>query len=170
MGRKHRQNCILTGSVKLDIIMMTRKASHSIFYSFVFITAWVLTSCVGQREIVSKPRTVVEQRKVISDKIIVESTQPDRKTVAQKNYSPNVLIVFYDNKIGETPLLKEIDKMKGVVIYQYRLSCGLSLRIPKLMRIKTAMKRLSQVAGVTQVMRDSIIYLDPVKPKAEDLN
>ena len=149
--------------------MMTQNASHSIFYSFVFITAWILTSCVGQREVVSKPRTVVAQRKATSDNITVESTQPDRKPVAQKDYSPNTLIVFYDNKIGETPLLKEIDKMKGVVIYQYRLSCGLSLRIPKLMRIKTAMKRLSQVAGVTQVMRDSIIYLDPVKPKAEDL-
>ena len=83
-------------------------------------------------------------------------------------YSPNTLIIMYDEAVGKEPLLEAIETYGAEVKYDYSLIPGMAIRIPDGKDIHDAITFFRKVKGVTSVERDRIIRLtDPVKPRLE---
>ena len=83
-------------------------------------------------------------------------------------YSPNTLIIMYDEAAGKEPLLEAIEAYGAEVKYDYSLIAGMAIRIPDGTDIQDAIAFFRKVRGVTSVERDRIIRLtDPVKPRLE---
>ena len=83
-------------------------------------------------------------------------------------YSPNTLIIMYDEAVGKEPLLEAIETYGAEVKYDYSLIPGMAIRIPDGKDIHDAIAFFRKVRGVTSVERDRIIRLtDPVKPRLE---
>ena len=83
-------------------------------------------------------------------------------------YSPNTLIIMYDEAVGKEPLLEAIETYGAEVKYDYSLIPGMAIRIPDGKDIHDAITFFRKVRGVTSVERDRIIRLtDPVKPRLE---
>ena len=90
------------------------------------------------------------------------STEPEGE------YSPNTLIIMYDEAVGKEPLLEAIETYGAEVKYDYSLIPGMAIRIPDGKDIHDAITFFRKVKGVTSVERDRIIRLtDPVKPRLE---
>ncbi len=84
------------------------------------------------------------------------------------DFSPNTLIIMYDEAVGKEPLLEAIETYGAEVKYDYSLIPGMAIRIPDGTDIHDAITFFRKVRGVTSVERDRIIRLtDPVKPRLE---
>ena len=89
-------------------------------------------------------------------------------TEPEGEYSPNTLIIMYDEAVGKEPLLEAIETYGAEVKYDYSLIPGMAIRIPDGKDIRDAIAFFRKVKGVTSVERDRIIRLtDPVKPRLE---
>ena len=89
-------------------------------------------------------------------------------TEPEGEYSPNTLIIMYDEAVGKEPLLEAIETYGAEVKYDYSLIPGMAIRIPDGKDIRDAIAFFRKVRGVTSVERDRIIRLtDPVKPRLE---
>ncbi len=89
-------------------------------------------------------------------------------TEPEGEYSPNTLIIMYDEAVGKEPLLEAIGAYGAEVKYDYSLIPGMAIRIPDGKDIRDAIAFFKKVKGVTSVERDRIIRLtDPVKPRLE---
>ena len=89
-------------------------------------------------------------------------------TEPEGEYSPNTLIIMYDEAVGKEPLLEAIETYGAEVKYDYSLIPGMAIRIPDGKDIHDAITFFRKVRGVTSVERDRIIRLtDPVKPRLE---
>jgi len=89
-------------------------------------------------------------------------------TEPEGEYSPNTLIIMYDEAVGKEPLLEAIETYGAEVKYDYSLIPGMAIRIPDGKDIHDAITFFRKVKGVTSVERDRIIRLtDPVKPRLE---
>ena len=89
-------------------------------------------------------------------------------TEPEGEYSPNTLIIMYDEAVGKEPLLEAIETYGAEVKYDYSLIPGMAIRIPDGKDIHDAIAFFRKVRGVTSVERDRIIRLtDPVKPRLE---
>ena len=85
-----------------------------------------------------------------------------------QDYTPDRLIIMYDEKTGKEPLLKALKDYNAEIIYDYNMIPGMAVKIPEGSDIKEAIKYFKAVKGVVSVERDRIIRLtDPVKPKLE---
>ncbi len=83
-------------------------------------------------------------------------------------FSPNILIIMYDEAVGKEPLLEAIEAYGAELKYDYSLIPGMAIRIPDGKDIRDALAFFKKVKGVTSVERDRIIRLtDPVKPRLE---
>ena len=83
-------------------------------------------------------------------------------------YSPNTLIIMYDEAVGKAPLEEAIASYGAAIKYDYSLIPAFAITIPDGADIKEAMKFFQKVRGVTSVERDRLIRLtDPVKPRLE---
>ena len=81
-------------------------------------------------------------------------------------FSPNILIIMYDEAVGKEPLLEAIEAYGAELKYDYSLIPGMAIRIPDGKDIRDALAFFKKVKGVTSVERDRIIRLtDPVKPR-----
>ena len=78
----------------------------------------------------------------------------------QPQYSPNVLIIFYDVNIGKEPLLKAIEEYHATVIYDLKMMKSISVKIPENTNIEDAIEYFQKVEGVLTVNRDSGCQLD----------
>ena len=89
-------------------------------------------------------------------------------TEPEGEYSPNTLIIKYDEAVGKEPLLEAIETYGAEVKYDYSLIPGMAIRIPDGKDIHDAITFFRKVKGVTSVERDRIIRLtDPVIPRLE---
>ena len=89
-------------------------------------------------------------------------------TEPEGEYSPNTLIIMYDEAVGKEPLLEAIETYGAEVKYDYSLIPGMAIRIPDGKDIHDAITFFRKVKGVTSGERDRIIRLtDPVKPRLE---
>ena len=70
----------------------------------------------------------------------------------QINYSPNVLIIFYDLK---EPLLKAINDYNASIIYDLKMMKSITIKIPENKKIEDAIEFFQKVEGVNLVNRDS---------------
>ncbi len=71
-------------------------------------------------------------------------------------YSPNTLIIYYDENVGKEPLVKAVAKYKADVIYDYSIIDALSIRIPDGKTLDEATKYFRKVKGVIAVSRNEI--------------
>ena len=89
-------------------------------------------------------------------------------TEPEGEYSPNTLIIMYDETVDKDPLMKAIQAYGAEVRYDYSLIPVMAIRIPDGKGISDAIAFFRKVRGVTSVERDRIIRLtDPVKPRLE---
>ncbi|MBP5218221.1 MAG: hypothetical protein J6Z47_04660 [Bacteroidales bacterium] len=83
-------------------------------------------------------------------------------------YSPDTLLILYDEGTGKGPLLKAVEEYGAELKYDYKMMPGIAIRIPEGSDIYKAISWFKGVEGVVSVERDRIYHLiDPVKPRLE---
>jgi uncharacterized membrane protein YsdA (DUF1294 family) len=98
----------------------------------------------------------------------VELSAPVREYQIEQEHSPNVFLVMYDEKVGNTPLQKAIKAYGCEVIYDYNIINGMALKKPDAKTLEETMQYFKGVKGVLTVEYDHIIRLtDPIKPRLE---
>ena len=98
----------------------------------------------------------------------VELSAPVREYQIEQEHSPNVFLVMYDEKVGNTPLQKAIKAYGCEVIYIYNIINGMVLKKPDAKTLEETMQYFKGVKGVLTVEYDHIIRLtDPIKPRLE---
>ena len=98
----------------------------------------------------------------------VELSAPVREYQIEQEHSPNVFLVMYDEKVGNTPLQKAIKAYGCEVIYDYNIINGMALKKPDAKTLEETMQNFKGVKGVLTVEYDHIIRLtDPIKPRLE---
>ena len=61
------------------------------------------------------------------------------------------LIIYYDEEIGDKPLLEAIELYNASIIYPYNITNGIAIVIPEGADIEDAIEFFSNVDGVHQV-------------------
>ena len=98
----------------------------------------------------------------------VELSAPVLEYQREQEHSPNVFLVMYDEKVGNTPLQKAIKAYGCEVIYDYNIINGMALKKPDDKTLEETMQYFKGVKGVLTVEYDHIIRLtDPIKPRLE---
>ena len=98
----------------------------------------------------------------------VELSAPVLEYQIEQEHSPNVFLVMYDEKVGNTPLQKAIKAYGCEVIYDYNIINGMALKKPDAKTLEETMQYFKGVKGVLTVEYDHIIRLtDPIKPRLE---
>lgn len=98
----------------------------------------------------------------------VELSAPVRAYQIEQEHSPNVFLVMYDEKVGNTPLQKAIKAYGCEVIYDYNIINGMALKKPDAKTLEETMQYFKGVKGVLTVEYDHIIRLtDPIKARLE---
>ena len=98
----------------------------------------------------------------------VELSAPVREYQIEQEHSPNVFLVMYDEKVGNTPLQKAIKAYGCEVIYDYNIINGMALKKPDAKTLEETIQYFKGVKGVLTVEYDHIIRLtDPIKPRLE---
>lgn len=75
-------------------------------------------------------------------------------------YSPNILIISYDEGIGKGPLVKAVAKYEAEIIYDYSIINAIAIRIPEGKTLEEATKYLKKVRGVIDVSKNATYRLD----------
>lgn len=81
---------------------------------------------------------------------------PIRPRQAGLAYSPNTLIIYYDEGIGQGPLKKAVSRFNADIVYDYSIVNALTVRIPDGKTLEEAAKYFSKVKGVIGVSRNEI--------------
>ena len=98
----------------------------------------------------------------------VELSAPVLEYQREQEHSPNVFLVMYDEKVGNTPLQKAIKAYGCEVIYDYNIINGMALKKPDDKTLEETMQYFKGVKGVLTVEYDHVIRLtDPIKPRLE---
>ena len=75
-------------------------------------------------------------------------------------YSPNTLIIYYDEGVGDGPLKKAVAKYNAEVVYDYSIISALTIRIPDGKTLEDATKFFRKVKGVVEVSKNSNYVID----------
>lgn len=84
----------------------------------------------------------------------------DSTTVSDNEFSPRVLIIFYQEASAKRRLRKALKKYHCETIYDYRNFNGMAVKTPDDANIITIAQRLRKIRGVLSVQRDRIMHLD----------
>ena len=76
------------------------------------------------------------------------------------DYSPNTLIISYDEAIGKEPLLSAIEEYNATILYDYHIINAVSIRIPDGTELEAAIEFFQTVDGVLFVNKDYIYQID----------
>ena len=90
----------------------------------------------------------------------VGNMPPIRPRQAGLAYSPNTLIIYYDEGVGIGPLKKAVVKSGAEILYDYSIINALTVRIPNGKTLEESAKYFSKVKGVVEVSKNSIYHLD----------
>ena len=85
---------------------------------------------------------------------------PLRPRQAGLAYSPNTLIISYDETVGKEPLVKAVAKFGAEILYDYSIINALSIRIPEGKTLDESAKHFRKVKGVIEVSKNSVYHLD----------
>ena len=85
---------------------------------------------------------------------------PLRPRQAGLAYSPNTLIIYYDEGVGDGPLKKAVAKYNAEVVYDYSIISALTIRIPDGKTLEDATKFFRKVKGVVEVSKNSNYVID----------
>ena len=119
--------------------------------------------------------TISSEEKVSSNSWVVNIFRRYEKQLSfnlfdDEMYSPDTLLIMYDEEVGKGPLLKAIEEYGGKLKYDYSIIPGVAITIPEGTDIYAAIAYFKGVKGVKSVERDRIYRLtDPVKPRLETM-
>lgn len=85
---------------------------------------------------------------------------PLRPRQAGLAYSPNTLIIYYDERVGDGPLKKAVAKYNAEVVYDYSIISALTIRIPDGKTLEDATKYFKKIKGVVEVSKNSNYVID----------
>ena len=85
---------------------------------------------------------------------------PSRPCQSGLAYSPNILIVSYDEAVGKGPLKKAVSKYGAEIIYDYNIINALTVRLPEGKTLEQGADYFRKVKGVIEVSKNSIYRLD----------
>ena len=85
---------------------------------------------------------------------------PLRPRQAGLAYSPNTLIISYDETVGKEPLVKAVAKFGAEILYDYSIINALSIRIPEGKTLDESAKHFRKVKGVIEVSKNSVYHID----------
>lgn len=126
-----------------------------------FVLAAAITMAAGCSTI---SRTEKQLAKVDSydspDIPAIGNVPPIRPRQTGLAYSPNTLIIYYDEGVGKGPLKKAAAKYEADVIYDYSIINALTIRIPDGKTLDEATKYFKKVKGVVEVSKDTSYMLD----------
>ncbi len=127
--------------------------------SFAFAAALALvTSCS------TISRTEKQLAKVDSydspDIPAIGNVPPTRPRQTGLAYSPNTLIISYDETIGVGPLKKAIAKYGAEIVYDYSIISALTVRIPEGKTLEESAKYFRKVKGVLEVSKNAHYFVD----------
>lgn len=71
----------------------------------------------------------------------------------------HTLIIFFDKKTGNKPLLKAIKKQSCTLLYKYKEFSGVAVKVDENQDIDKAIADFKKVKGVTSVNKDGIMQL-----------
>lgn len=119
--------------------------------------------------------TISSEEKVSSNSWVVNIFRRYEKQLSfnlfnDEMYSPDTLLIMYDEEVGKGPLLKAIEEYGAKLKYDYSIIPGVAITIPEGTDIYAAIAYFKGVKGVKSVERDRIYRLtDPVKPRLETM-
>jgi hypothetical protein len=117
--------------------------------------------------------TLSSEEKVSSNSTVVNIYTRFEKSLtlqfsAEDMFSPDRLIIMYDEAVGKEPLMNAVKAYGAEILYDYSIIPGIAIRLPEGTDIRKAIEWFRKVEGVTSVERDQIIRLtDPVQPRLE---
>ena len=81
------------------------------------------------------------------------------KREREKTPVSHTLIIFFDKKTGNKPLLKAIKKQGCTLLYKYKEFSGVAVKVDEKHAVDKAIADLKKVKGVTSVNKDGIMQL-----------
>ena len=85
---------------------------------------------------------------------------PTRPCQTGLAYSPNTLIISYDETIGVGPLKKAIAKYGAEIVYDYSIINALTVKIPDGKTLDESAKHFRKVKGVLEVSKNAHYFVD----------
>lgn len=80
-----------------------------------------------------------------------------------EEYAPHTLIISYDPEVGTAALDSAVSVLGATVIYRYKMTHAIAIRLPDSQDIHDAIRSLSATDGVLHFSRDRIYHLtDPI--------
>ena len=99
----------------------------------------------------------------IKERIMNSDSEGDSNTGTSRTEksSPvsHTLIIFFDKKTGNKPLLKTIKKQSCTLLYKYKEFSGVAVKVDENQDIDKAIADFRKVKGVTSVNKDGIMQL-----------
>ena len=97
----------------------------------------------------------------IKERIMNSDSEGDSNTGANRTEksSPvsHTLIIFFDKKTGNKPLLKAIKKQGCTLLYKYKEFSGVAVKVDEKHDVDKAIAEFRKVKGVTSVNKDGIM-------------
>ena len=75
----------------------------------------------------------------------------------EKNPVSHTLIIFFDKKIGNKPLLKAVKKLGCTLLYKYKAFSGVAVKVDEKHDVDQAIADFKKVKGVISVNKDGIM-------------
>ena len=89
------------------------------------------------------------------------------KREREKTPVSHTLIIFFDKKTGNKPLLKAIKKQGCTLLYKYKEFSGVAVKVDAKHDIDQAIADFKKVKGVTSVNKDGIMQLQQNRRNSE---
>ncbi len=83
------------------------------------------------------------------------------KNNEEKICAGQVLLVYIDSTVGDTPLRQTANKLKADIIYEYKYTNALALNFSGHKKKETLIKRLLKTKGVLKVIEDKTTHDTP---------
>lgn len=76
------------------------------------------------------------------------------------SYSPNTLIISYDEAVGKGPLKKAVSRYGAEIVYDYSIINAVTVRLPEGKTLDDAVGYFYKVKGVVDVSKNTGYLLD----------
>ncbi len=75
-------------------------------------------------------------------------------------YSPNTLIISYDEGVGKGPLKKAVSRYGAEIIFDYSIVNALAIKIPEGKTLEETARYFRKVKGVVDVSKNAVYRAD----------
>ena len=93
----------------------------------------------------------------IKEQIMNSDSGSSASRTEQNSPTSHTLIIFYDKKTGNKPLMKAIKKQGCTLLYKYKEFSGVAVKVDEKHDVDKAIADFKKVKGVTSVNKDGIM-------------